>query len=93
MTQVNTIASSINTAIDAFGGNTAAHSVMLFGQMVPVSSIIIGAIVAIIVALVLFGGIKRIGSVAEKIVPVMAAIYILCHHCAWFGRRFPLSVR
>ena len=78
MTQVNTIAGSINTAIDAFGGNTSAHVIALFGQSVPVSSIAIGAIVAAIVALVLFGGIKRIGSVAEKLVPFMAVVYILC---------------
>ena len=84
MTQVNTIASSINTAIDAFGGNTAASSLTLFGQVVPVSSIVIGAIVAVIVALVLFGGIKRIGSVAEKMVPFMAAIYIICSLCVVF---------
>ena len=78
MTQVNTIAGTINSAIDAFGGNTAANSVMIFGQNVPFSSIIIGCIVAFVVALVLFGGIKRIGSVAEKIVPVMALVYVLC---------------
>ena len=78
MTQVNTIAGSINNAIDAFGGNTAAHGFVLFGQMVPYSSIVIGAILAVIVGLVLFGGIKRIGAVAEKIVPVMAAVYIIC---------------
>ena len=78
MTQVNTIASSINTAIDAFGGNTGAHVIYLFGQEVPLSSIIIGAVVAILTALTLFGGIKRIGSVTEKLVPVMAAIYIIC---------------
>jgi len=77
MTQVNTIAGSINTAIDAFGGNTAAWSIRLLGQTVPISSIIIGLVVALIVALVLFGGIKRIGSVTEKMVPVMAAVYIL----------------
>ena len=84
MTQVNTIAGSINNAIDAFGGNTAASAVTVFGQVVPVSSIVIGAIVAVSVALVLFGGIKRIGSVAEKMVPVMAAIYILCSLCVVF---------
>ena len=77
MTQVNTIASSINTAIDAFGGNTAGWSVNAFGQTIPISSLIIGVIVAIIVMLVLFGGIKRIGAVTEKMVPVMAAIYII----------------
>ncbi len=84
MTQVNTIAGSINNVIDAFGGNTAASAVTVFGQVVPVSSIVIGAIVAVIVALVLFGGIKRIGSVAEKMVPFMAAIYIICSLCVVF---------
>lgn len=85
MTQVNTIAGSINTAIDAFGGNTAAASVVLFGQTVPVSSIVVGMLVAVIVAMVLFGGIKRIGSVTEKLVPVMAAIYIVCALCVVFA--------
>ena len=81
MTQVNTIATSINTAIDAFGGNTAATAVTLFGQTVPVSSIAVGLLVAVIVAMTLFGGIKRIGFVAEKMVPFMAAIYIVCSLC------------
>ena len=77
MTQVNTIASSINNAINAFGGSTGAATFQMFGQIVPVSSIVIGVIVAGIVTMVLFGGIKRIGAVAERLVPVMAAIYIL----------------
>ena len=78
MTQVNTIATSFNTTIDAFGGNTAATVVSILGQTVPVSSIAVGALVAVIVALVLFGGIKRIGAVTEKMVPFMALIYIVC---------------
>jgi len=78
MTQVNTIASTFNATIDVFGGNTGANTIELLGQVVPVSSIAIGLFVALIVALVLFGGIKRIGSVTEKLVPVMAAIYIIC---------------
>ena len=81
MTQVNTIADSINTVIDAFGGNTSAHVVTLFGEAVPVSSAIIGVCIAVLTALVLFGGIKRIGSVAEKIVPLMAVVYIGCSLC------------
>ena len=84
MTQVNTIAGSINNAIDAFGGNTAANSFEVFGQMVPFSSVIIGGIVAFIVALTLFGGVKRIGTVTERLVPVMALIYILCALCVVF---------
>ena len=78
MTQVNTIAAAVNTAIDAFGGNTAANAFYVFGQNVPFSSLVIGGFVALIVALVLFGGIKRIGSFTEKVVPVMAAIYVVC---------------
>lgn len=36
-----------------------------------------GAIVAILVALVIFGGIKSISKVSEKVVPFMAIIYII----------------
>ena len=99
MTQVNTIAGAINNAIDAFGGNTAANSFALFGQMVPFSSVIIGGIVAFIVALTLFGGVKRIGTVTERLVPVMAAIYIVCALCVIFtnlgsvGKVFAMIVK
>ena len=84
MTQVNTIATTFNTTLNAFGGNTEASAITLFGQIVPVSSIAVGAVVAVIVALVLFGGIKRIGAVTEKMVPFMAAIYIVCALCVVF---------
>ena len=84
MTQVNTIATTFNTTLNAFGGNTKASAITLFGQIVPVSSIAVGAVVAVIVALVLFGGIKRIGAVTEKMVPFMAAIYIVCALCVVF---------
>lgn len=77
MAQINTIATSVNNAIDSFGGNTAAISFRLFNQTIPVSSLIIGVIIAFICSLVLLGGIKRIGSVTEKMVPIMAIIYIL----------------
>ena len=78
MTQVNTIATSLNAAIDAFGGSTASSTVLFLGQTVPVSSIAVGVLVAVIVAMVLFGGVKRIGKVTEKLVPLMATIYIIC---------------
>ena len=81
LTQVNTIAGAINSAIDACGGNTAAWSVNLFGQIVPISSLIIGGIIAVIVGLILFGGVKRIGSVTERLVPFMAVVYIICSLC------------
>ncbi len=76
MTQVNTIAASINTALDAFTSSADA-SFMLLGQSVRVSSVIVGAVVCVIVGLVLFGGLKRIGAVTELMVPFMSAIYII----------------
>lgn len=77
MTQVNTIATSINNVLVSFGYNPTNHSFVLFDQTIPFSSLIIGCVVAFMVALVLFGGIKRIGVVAEKLVPSMAVIYIV----------------
>ena len=40
--------------------------------------LVTGVVIAIFVALVLIGGVKRIGQVTEKLVPGMAAIYIVC---------------
>lgn len=42
-----------------------------------VPQIVTGVVLTILVALVIIGGIKRIGSVAGKIVPLMCAVYVL----------------
>ncbi|MBO7184782.1 MAG: sodium:alanine symporter family protein [Oscillospiraceae bacterium] len=76
MTQINTIATSINTAVNSYGVDTSA-AVNLFGQEFLVFNLIIGVVIAAIVGMVLLGGIKRIGAVAEKLVPFMAVVYIL----------------
>ena len=41
------------------------------------SGFVIGVVLAIVVGIVIIGGIKRIASVTEKIVPFMAVIYAL----------------
>ncbi|WP_394420356.1 alanine/glycine:cation symporter family protein [Tenacibaculum mesophilum] len=41
------------------------------------AKLLLGISTAIIVAMVIFGGIKRIGSVAGKLVPIMVVIYLL----------------
>ncbi len=76
-TQVQSITGAINGAIDSLGGNTAATQLTFLGSTFNLSSLIIGIIIAILIALVLFGGIKRIGSVTERVVPVMAVVYII----------------
>ena len=42
-----------------------------------IPSVFTGIVLAIVVALVIIGGIKRIGNVAGHLVPVMMALYIL----------------
>ncbi len=69
MTQANTIASSIFTAIVAFSPEAAAQE-----QSIKLG---IGICIAMVCGMVLLGGMKRIGSVTEKLVPVMAGIYII----------------
>lgn len=87
MTQINTIVTSFNTTIDAFGGNTAASTVEILGQTITMSSLAVGLLVAVIVSMVLFGGLKRIGSVTERLVPGMAVIYVVCSLVVVFVNR------
>ena len=76
-TQVNSIAESISTAIDSLGGNTGASMLTFAGSTFKLSYLITGICIAVLVAVVIIGGIKRIGSVTEKLVPFMAVIYIV----------------
>lgn len=68
-TQVNTITAAINSAL--------ANYNLVTKEQMPISSLVIGIIIMILVGSVLLGGIKRIGSVAEKLVPFMAILYIV----------------
>ncbi len=45
-------------------------------NVLPIKPIYIGIVVAIIVGFILIGGITRIAAFAEKVVPIMACIYI-----------------
>jgi len=68
-TQVNTITAAINTALTNYN--------VLSAQTMSISNLVIGIVICIIVALILIGGLKRIGSITEKLVPFMALLYIL----------------
>ena len=68
-TQVNTITAAIDTALLNFN--------LLAPENVKTCNLVIGIAICAIVALILIGGIKRIGRVAEKLVPLMALLYIL----------------
>jgi len=68
----------------SFGGGNAAQSNQativlkdLFGYESTFAGAMIGVILATFVGIIIIGGIKRIASVTEKIVPFMALLYIL----------------
>ena len=68
-TQVNTITTAIDSALSSFN--------VLPADAVNLVNLIIGIALAIIIALILIGGIKRIGNVSSKLVPFMAIMYIV----------------
>lgn len=72
-TQVNGIAGAVNNFFDA--GNS--WTVSIFGRDYSWTVVIAAIVVAFFVALVIIGGIKRISSVAQVIVPFMAITYVI----------------
>jgi alanine or glycine:cation symporter, AGCS family len=67
----------------SFGGGNAAQSNQAASQLASMigwnsgsAGFVIGSIIAVIVGIVIIGGIKRIAKVTEKVVPFMAVIYI-----------------
>lgn len=72
-TQINGITSAVNNFFDA----NNQWTVTLFGREYSWSVIISGILLTIFAALVLIGGLKRISSVAQVIVPFMAVTYFV----------------
>ena len=68
-TQVNTITTAIDSAL--FNYNIISE------DTAPTLNLIIGIVLAVLIGLILLGGVKRIGQVAEKLVPFMAVFYII----------------
>ena len=67
--QVGNIADSINTSIQSFAPEAAQNAGLI--------AAIIGFVLTFVVGFILIGGVQRIGSLAESIVPPMAIIYLL----------------
>lgn len=68
-TQANTITTAINSALLNY------H--IIDDSQTGAVSLVTGIVITVLVGLVLFGGVKRIGKVTEKLVPFMALLYIL----------------
>lgn len=65
-TQISSIVASVKTTVESFGGVTTNTL-----------NLILGVGFCLIILFVLLGGIKRLASVTERLVPFMAALYIL----------------
>ena len=69
----------------SFGGGNAAQSnqaTIVIKELLGLDSsgagFWVGVILALVVGIVIIGGIKRIAAVTEKVVPLMAVLYIAC---------------
>ena len=76
MSQANSIMDSIKNAIIAFSPEFTNTGAVEWG---------VGIFLAAVTGLVLFGGIKRIGSVTEKFIPFMSILYIVFTLTVIFG--------
>ena len=84
---------------NAFQSNQAAAQLTsLMGLEGGASGFVIGLVLAAIVAVVIIGGIKRIATVTEKVVPVMAVIYVIAAliiifgHITWLDDAFGMII-
>ena len=68
-TQVNTIVTAIDSVFTSYN--------LVEADGLGTINLILGIFIALCVALVLLGGIRRIGSFTEKLVPFMAVFYII----------------
>ena len=67
MVQSNSIATNFGGVFKAFGANDSVINVV---------TVIVGVLIAAFAAFILIGGVQRLASVTEKIVPLMALFYI-----------------
>ena len=68
-TQVNTITTSIDSALITYN--------IIGADQTGTVNLVIGIVIAVLVGIILIGGVQRIGSVTEKLVPFMAVVYIV----------------
>lgn len=77
ITQVNGITSAVNNFFTSETAFTITIGSGTNAQDISWATIIAGAVITVLAALVIIGGIKRISSVSQVIVPFMAVLYII----------------
>ena len=70
LSQANSISASINNALVSF--------IPTIAESKSIINLVVGIVLAIICAISVVGGIKRIGKITELLIPFMSIFYILC---------------
>lgn len=81
ITQINGITSAANNFFDP----DKKHTLSILGMEYTWTTVIAGAVITLLTALIVIGGIKRIASVSEIVVPVMIVAYVGCCLFIIFG--------
>ena len=69
---------AIILALGFMGNMVQANSISAaFKNAFHIPTVVTGAVLAVIAAVIFMGGVKRIASVTEKVVPIMAIVYIV----------------
>lgn len=86
--QINAIANIFNQAFTS--SSSATFSIA--GYDISLVNLLCGVIGAVLTAVVLYGGVKAISSVCEKLIPLMAALYVLgCIYILIYNRAYLLD--
>ncbi|MBO5572206.1 MAG: alanine:cation symporter family protein [Ruminococcus sp.] len=74
ITQINGITSAANNFFDP----ESKHTISVLGMDYTITTILAGALITLLTALIVIGGIKRIATVSEIVVPAMILAYVGC---------------
>lgn len=76
-TQISAVVTSVNGMLSRFGGEPTGRT-----------DLILGIVLAALVGVMLFGGAKRIGAAAERLVPFVSVLYVgMCAGVLFFRAR------
>ena len=75
-TQVNSICGSFNTFFKSYIDTADVYNCTILGNSYSYATIGGSIVLAFIVGLVVIGGLKRIASVSEKVIPFMVVLYV-----------------
>lgn len=83
--QVGSVSACLNAWLSRTRG-TLSFVILPGGRAVPLAGMLAGPVMAVLAALVIFGGMERVSRVSTVLVPLMGGLYVL--GCLWILLRF-----